>query len=436
MIEKAYRPSRMKNGERIVSRLYRGKFRIHPRDEIKYVALYTTDKQVAQQRLHEIVLNAQRERDGLIAPKHQREAAQRALEKHVEEFILDRRSIGRDEKYVGELSRKLGKMIAECGWRNVRHVAAESFCAWRAKQRKSPKTLNEYLNAICGLMNWLEPRVGANPLRHVQKVQTNGSEKLKRRAFTEEELQRLISVSGSRGVVYLIAARTGIRRGELAQIECRDVHLDTTQPFIAVRASIAKNHSFAMQPLTSDAVDALRELQSAEAKPDDRVFAGMIPRMEQFRKDLKAAGIEYIDCRGERADFHALRKTFGTMLTLSGVGQRTVMELMRHSDMRLTAKTYTDAHMLPISDAMVSLMKFAAKKADAQIDSQKLVLGSPGVSANVPLEAGKPNLLTTGEQTRSPSESASVRISPEVGENARCRVRTCDFLRVKQALYH
>ena len=43
--------------------------------------------------------------------------------------------------------------------------------------------------------------------------------------------------------------------------------------------------------------------------------------------DLNVAGIEYVDSRGERVDFHALRKTFGTMLTLSGVGQRTVMEV-------------------------------------------------------------------------------------------------------------
>ena len=65
--------------------------------------------------------------------------------------------------------------------------------------------------------------------------------------------------------------------------------------------------------------------------------------MPRFRADLEAAGISYIDTKGEYADFHSLRKTFGTMLTLAGVGQRTVRELMRHSDMRLTAKTYTDA---------------------------------------------------------------------------------------------
>jgi hypothetical protein len=43
------------------------------------------------------------------------------------------------------------------------------------------------------------------------------------------------------------------------------------------------------------------------------------------------------------------------MLTLAGVPQRVVMELMRHSDMRLTAKTYTDAGMLPVDATITKL---------------------------------------------------------------------------------
>jgi len=185
-----------------------------------------------------------------------------------------------------------------------------------------------------------------------------------------------------------------------------------------------------------DSADALRELRSTRVPSEVLVFAGRIPRMNQFRKDLEAAGIPYTDSKGERADFHALRMTYGTMLTLAGVGQRTVMELMRHSDMRLTAKTYTDANMLPVSDAMISLTRYAESKRDSQIDSQKLVPACPSVSATVPLNAGEPKMLTAGDQRFSPSESASVRESLNEGENARCRVRTCDFLRVKQALYH
>jgi len=274
MIATVYKPSRLKDGRRVVARMYRGKYRLDPQEKLKDVALHTNDKQVAEQKLRKILQEEQRGRDGILAPKIQRDAVSAPVLMHIKDYIADRRAVGRDEKYVCELDKKLQKLATECDWQRVAEITPESFCTWRAKQRKSPKTLNEYLNAICGLMNWLEPRIGNNPLRHVQKVQTNGTEKLSRRALTPDELGRLIEMSGPRGVVYLVAARTGIRRGELAQIQWRDVHLDTTQPFITVRASVAKNHLHAMQPLTSDAVDALRELQSAEAKPHDRVFAG------------------------------------------------------------------------------------------------------------------------------------------------------------------
>jgi integrase len=437
MIATVYKPSRVKNGRRVVARMYRGKYRLDPREKLKDVALHTNDKQVAEQKLRKIVQDEQREREGLIAPQYQREAAATPLLIHIKDFVADRRAVGCDEKYVRELERKLERLAEENRWLRASDVSAESFCAWRARQRLTPKTLNEYLNAACGLLNWLEPQVGGNVLRHVQKAQTNGAKTLNRRAFTETELQRLCAVSGPRGVVYRVAARTGIRRGELVQVEWPDVHLDTAQPFIHVRACVSKNHRAARQPLPPDAADALRELRLIQASSGVLVFAGRIPRMNQFRKDLEAAGIPYIDSKGDRADFHALRKTFGTMLTLSGeVGQRTIMELMRHSDMRLTAKTYTDANMLPVSDAMIALTRYAASKRYSQIDSQKLVPGCPTVSATVPGNAGEPKLLTAGEQTFSPSESASVRESLQEGENARCRVRTCDFLRVKQALYH
>jgi integrase len=437
MIETVYKPKRRKNGKLISGRMYRGRYRLDPRDKLRDVPLRTTDKQVAEQKLRKLVLEEQREREGLITPQYQREAGATPLLIHIKKFIADRRAVGCDEKYVRELDRKLERLAKENRWDRASDVSAESFCAWRARQRLNPKTRNEYLNAACGLLNWLGPRIGANALRHVEKARTNGAQELNRRALTELELERLCAASGLRGVVYRVAARTGIRRGELAQIEWRDIHLDTTQPFIQVRASVAKNHLLAMQPLTRDAADALRELRSIGVEDKGRVFKNGIPRMNQYRKDLEAAGIPYIDSKGERADFHALRKTFGTMLTLSGeVGQRTIMELMRHSDMRLTAKTYTDANMLPVSDAVVSLMRFAAKREASQIDSQKLFRESPAVSASVPVEAGKLKVLTAGEQTFSPLESASVRESLNEGENARCRVRTCDFLRVKQALYH
>src|SRR6266567_1642650 len=215
-MENVYRPSRRKNGKRVRSRVYRGRYRLDPADRIKEIPLRTTDKQVARERLKQIVLEEQRERAGLIAPKEEREAVKRPIADHIADFIADRRSVGCDEKYVRELHRKLLRLGEECKWRTVRDVTVKSFCAWRDKEAKvkAGKTLNEYLHAIHGLMNWLQARVGINPLRFVQKAELNGKHKRERRAFTAEELERLCSVSDRRGFVYRIAARTGIRRGE------------------------------------------------------------------------------------------------------------------------------------------------------------------------------------------------------------------------------
>jgi hypothetical protein len=91
----------------------------------------------------------------------------------------------------------------------------------------------------------------------------------------------------------------------------------------------------------TDLVKALGRMQTSDTLPMDLVFRGLIQRMTVFRKDLEAAGIAYVDAKGEYADFHSLRKTFGTMLTLAGVPQRVVMELMRHSDMRLYDSQYS-----------------------------------------------------------------------------------------------
>ena len=89
-----------------------------------------------------------------------------------------------------------------------------------------------------------------------------------------------------------------------------------------------------------------------------KVFAHGLPKMETFKRDLRRAGIEFIDAKGRRADFHSLRHTLGTNLALAGTAPRVAMEAMRHSDIRLTTKTYTDTGLLPVSDAVAKLPSF------------------------------------------------------------------------------
>jgi integrase len=444
MIRHVYKPSKREGGKRAFDRLYRGRYRLDGEGRIREVPLKTPDKQIAEQRLNKIILDEQREREGLLAPKAERDAAKRRYAAHVEDFIETRRSVGRDEKYVKELRKKLLRLGQECSWEYPKDVSALAFEAWRSRQIMVAKTLNEYHTAICGLLNWLEPRIGSNPLRFVQKVESRGSQKRERRAFAMDELQRLVAVSGSRGVVYLTAAFTGLRRGELLQLEWRDLHLDAERPFVNVRASISKNHKQAMLPLHTDLVKALGRMRTAETLPMDVLFRGLIPRMTVFRKDLEAAGIAYVDTKGEYADFHSLRKTFGTMLTLAGVPQRVVMELMRHSDMRLTAKTYTDAGMLPVDATITKLPSLnGAVNPAPQLAPQSLVQARPALSLVV-RETEVPHFAGTRMNTRFERDLAlPVTECPAVSESEEwCAMQGSNlranavFIRVRGRLTH
>jgi hypothetical protein len=72
-------------------------------------------------------------------------------------------------------------------------------------------------------------------------------------------------------------------------------------------------------------------------------------------RDLKAAGIPKKDERGWTADVHALRHTFGTLLSKCGVTPRTAQAAMRHSSIDLTMNLYTDPRLLDVAGALDAL---------------------------------------------------------------------------------
>jgi len=74
-----------------------------------------------------------------------------------------------------------------------------------------------------------------------------------------------------------------------------------------------------------------------------------------LNRDLKAAGIAKRDDRGRTLDVHALRHTFGTLLSVSGVAPRVAQAAMRHSKLDLTMTVYTDDRMLDVAKAVAAL---------------------------------------------------------------------------------
>jgi integrase len=408
MICMIYRRKRTIAGKIEMARLYRGRYRLDGETKITEIPLHTPDKRVAQQRLEQHVREKQMEATGILAPSAVRKAAQSPLEEHLRQYVADLQALNRDDQYVYELKNRVRRLIKECVWKQLKDVTADSFQTWRATQTLSPKTLNEYLGSISSLLNWMEKheRIARNPLQHVQKVQANGRQVRPRRAFTDAEMQRLLGVAAKRKVVYLAAVYTGLRRSELAALERPDLHLEGEKPFISVRASTTKNHQQAVIALHPELVAELRTHVATLPEGTSRIFTGVMPTMTRVKADLKAAGIEFINAAGHRADFHSLRHTLATNLARAGTAPRVAMEIMRHSDMRLTAKTYTDAGLLPVADAVLKLPFLSNPKATStQIGTQDLFRAGHDLSNTDTTALGIPRLdLTGNKQVRRENE--------------------------------
>ena len=356
MICFVFKPRRRVNGQLRESRYYSGKLRMEwERGLPRTVALHTTDGREAYRKLNEMRVVREKRYHGLLPPEEQAGASGRPLKELLEAFLDDlrvrRRAMMTIKKY-----RTLLFMFSQAGWTKLADITAKSFKLWRARSDLSPKTLNDTLANIGTFFRWLidEKMVSANALAHVDGVENRRCEKY-RRALTKDEAQRLISSAPrERAVVYLTALNTGLRRNELQQLTVEDFVLDSQAPFVRVRASTAKHPKESKLRLCPEVVTAIRSIIPAAAGSSSLVFAGKIPRIPTLRRDLEKAGISFEDSRGCRADFHALRDTFGTNIAAAGVAPFVLKELMRHSTIQQAEKYYIDARHLPLASAIGS----------------------------------------------------------------------------------
>jgi integrase len=152
-------------------------------------------------------------------------------------------------------------------------------------------------------------------------------------------------------VLFLVAALTGLRKGELVALRWRDVDLSVWR--VRVRRNYTRGafgvpksrRSARAVPLADEAAKALKALhgRSNWKAEDDLVFAhpvtgGVLAKSNisrRMRIALKAAGLD----EGHR--FHDLRHTFGTRAAAAGVPMRTLQEWMGHAD-HTTTLIYAD----------------------------------------------------------------------------------------------
>ena len=163
--------------------------------------------------------------------------------------------------------------------------------------------------------------------------------------------------------LYVVAAMTGLRLGELRALRWRDVDWQ------AGRVRVVRNYvrgaygtpksrrSSRSVPLADEPAGALDRLYKASrfqgddelvfAEPDtgeplrDRALA------RRYRRALKAAGLDTTH------RFHDLRHTFGTAMAAAGVPMRTLQEWLGHRHISTTQR-YADYAPSPHEAAMVA----------------------------------------------------------------------------------
>ena len=343
------------NGKMIADRHYRGRYRLEGDYRIHEVPLDTSDKQVAEQKLKAIIKESEMEKAGIIAPRLERKSASKMLTDHLADFIADLRAKGRAERYVKGVNSSVTTIIEDCSWSIIADIRSDDFIMWRSRQKKAPKTLNEYLNAVNTFLNWMQKigRISHQPLAKIEKVDIRGKQQ-KRRAITDEEFLRLLAVSQDYRLLYLSAVYTGLRLGELSGLVWDNVKLDHEQPHIHIPAHLTKNRMQAIIPLHPQLVKEFTNEREGKERTE-HLFPYYKNPDRRFQRHRREAGIETIDETGRKLDFHSFRYTFATKLARKGVSQRLTQELMRHSDPKLTANLYTDVSHLPTFEAVQDL---------------------------------------------------------------------------------
>lgn len=162
------------------------------------------------------------------------------------------------------------------------------------------------------------------------------------RYLTEFESNKLLKASKDYGNqrlydFILLALTTGCRAGELTKLEWENVHI--ADRYMTVRNNLSKNRKTIHKPLNDKAISALLRLNN-ESK---WVFynPSTDKNVRSFRRGFELswqhAGIG-------KVRIHDLRHTFASFLVKEGVPLYHVMQLLGHSDIRITQRY---AHLSP-----------------------------------------------------------------------------------------
>ena len=301
---------------------------------------------------------------GLADPHEQGKL--RLLSDHLSEFKQFLADKSNSAKHVSQTCKRIERIIGGCEFVTWSEINPSRVVNWLALEREAGqfgiKTSNYYQAAIKEFCTWLvkDGRVPASPVDHLSAINSDSDVRWQRRALTTEQFAMLVDSATNgpliqcmtgpdRAMLYVLAAWTGYRRGELASLTLRSFNLDDSPPTVTCKASFSKRRRNDIIPLHDVVVVRLREwlARKVDRRSDDPIFdlktksGGLRRTAKMMRLDLERVGIPYCDEEGMYADFHANRHTFISNLAKAGVTPKLAQSMARHSDINLTMGVYS-----------------------------------------------------------------------------------------------
>jgi integrase len=262
----------------------------------------------------------------------------------------------------------------------------EGYVSIMKKAGRSPKTINNHLAFLHGLFAFAQKRgwASGNAVAEAERPRADSSDPDIRFIDLEEleGLQREVpdDVLGMvERPLYLTAAMTGLRQGELIALRWKDV--DWKAGLVRVRRNYTRGRfgtpktkrSSRAVPMPERVSVALKEhfKRSNYVGADDLVFChpetGNPYDASKMRKRFKDA----IEASGVRSiRFHDLRHTFGTRMAAAGAPLRTIQEWMGHRDYK-TTEIYADYAPDPVQGARWAEAAFSKEEKGQDGDATK-----------------------------------------------------------------
>lgn len=274
-----------------------------------FVSLGVADRKAAEILLNHKIRRAALESAGLLNPYE--EHHKRPLSEHVKDWLMALRAQGVTAEYSGHVESCVASLIEWCGfkrWRDINPGGVQEYIAHLKGRGLSPCTRNKYLVGIKQFCKWLVRlrRAPESPIAYMQQENEDVDRRRVRRAFTVEELCRLIDTTlrekeryGMPGPVrvllYLVAVETGLRAKELRSLTWNHFDLEADCPTVTIRAEDAKNRKEATLPLRAATTALLRarrhEVNSQSVGGQDTALMGHLlewiksERMAEFTQN-------------------------------------------------------------------------------------------------------------------------------------------------------